>query len=201
VILSDKLRGLLDGIELADSIIIDAHKFLSVPMGAGIFLSADKAWQAAAFDLDPAYVPKSQVGGMDNFRLSMQFSRRFIGLKLFMTLAAAGREGAARTIEGQVDMACRLAELLEADGWKVVNGAQLALVCFENPDWAGLDAGEAARLNQAVTDHVVGSGGSWISTTRMVNRPVLRACVTSYLTREPDLIRLVTSLREARAKV
>jgi len=199
VILSDRLRGLLDGIELADSIIIDAHKLLSVPMGAGLFLSADKAWQAAAFDLDPAYVPKSPVDGMDNYRLSMQFSRRFIGLKLFMTLAAAGREDMARTIEGQVEMGQRLGEILQADGWNVVNGASLAIVCFENPDWTGLETEETARLNEKVAATVVAGGKSWISTTRMVGRPVLRACVTSYLTREPDLERLATSLGEARA--
>jgi aromatic-L-amino-acid decarboxylase len=198
VILSDKLRGLLDGIELADSIIIDAHKLLSVPMGAGIFLCADRAWQESAFFLDPAYVPKSPVGGMDNYRMSMQFSRRFIGLKLFMTLAAAGREGMARTIEGQVAMGDRLAELLESEGWSVVNGAPLAIVCFENPRWLELGAEKIAERNERVARHIVAGGKSWISTTRIVGRPVLRACVTSYLTREEDLQRLVRSLQEAR---
>lgn len=201
VILSNTLRGLLDGIELADSIIIDPHKLLSVPMAAGMFLCADKAWLKAAFDLDPAYVPRSAAPGMDNFRMSMQFSRRFIGLKLFMTLAGAGREGMARTIEGQLAMAQRLAELLEDDGWRVVNGASLALVCFENPAWADLDTQEAARRNEAVARRVVDAGSSWISTTRTVGRPVLRACVTSYRTREPDLERLVSSLHVARENI
>jgi glutamate/tyrosine decarboxylase-like PLP-dependent enzyme len=201
VILSSKLRGLLDGIELADSITFDPHKLLSVPMAAGMILSADASWLSAAFDIDPAYVPRSAAGGMDNFRLSSQFSRRFIGLKLFMTLAGAGREGMARTIEGQLEMAQRLAELLEDDGWKVVNGASLALVCFENPDWVELDTEATARRNQALARRVVDAGGSWISTTRTVGRPVLRACVTSYRTREPDLKRLVSSLRSARENI
>lgn len=199
VILSDRLRGLLDGIDLADSVIIDAHKLLSVPMGAGIFLCADKAWQAAAFDLDPAYVPRSKAGGMDNFRLSMQFSRRFIGLKLFMTLAVAGRKGMARTIEGQLEMGRRLADLLEADGWRVVNGARLGIVCFEHPGWSELPAEDCAERHEAVAREVVDSATSWISTTRMVGRPVLRACITSYRTREPDLQRLLESLSQARA--
>lgn len=201
IILSDKLNGLLDGIELADSIIIDPHKLLSVPMAAGMFLCADKAWQTSAFDLDPAYVPHSKAAGMDNYRLSMQFSRRFIGLKLFMTLAAAGRDGMARTIEGQVEMGERLAAKLEADGWKVVNGAALALVCFENPEWTGLEAEEIAMHNEAVAGQVVDAGGSWISTTRTVGKPVLRACVTSYRTRESDLERLVSALHQARAGI
>ena len=201
VILSSKLRGLLDGIELADSITFDPHKLLSVPMAAGMILSADASWLSAAFDIDPAYVPRSAAGGMDNFRLSSQFSRRFIGLKLFMTLAGAGREGMARTIEGQLEMAQRLAEMLEDDDWKVVNGASLALVCFENPDWVELDTEATARRNQALARRVVDAGGSWISTTRTVGRPVLRACVTSYRTREPDLKRLVSSLRSARENI
>jgi len=201
VVLSDKLRRLLDGIELADSIIIDPHKLLSVPMAAGMFLCADKAWQTAAFNLDPAYVPQSKAAGMDNYRMSMQFSRRFIGLKLFMTLAAAGRKGMAQTIERQLELGERLASMLEADGWRVVNGASLALVCFENPGWARLETEEIAQRNEAVAHHVVDSGTSWISTTRTVGRPVLRACVTSYRTREPDLKRLVSSLRSARENI
>lgn len=199
IVLSEKLRPQLDGIELADSIIIDAHKLLSVPMGAGIFLCANKDWQSAAFNLDPAYVPQSAAGGMDNYRLSMQFSRRYIGLKLFMTLASVGREGMARTIEGQVEMGYKLAAMLEGDGWKVVNGAPLALVCFENPDWTNLDTEHTAQRNEQVAAHVVSTGTSWISTTRTVGRPVLRACITSYRTSEKDLERLVASLREARA--
>jgi glutamate/tyrosine decarboxylase-like PLP-dependent enzyme len=135
---------------------------------------------------------------MDNYRLSAQFSRRFIGLKLFMTLATAGREGMARTIEQQVDMGRRLAVLLEADGWTVVNGDQAALVCFEDPDWAGLETEERGLRYLAIAAHVVAGGGSWISVTRTVGRPVLRACVTSYRTREADLDRLVQALREAR---
>ena len=200
LILSDRLRDLLDGIAFADSITFDPHKLLSVPMGAGMFLCADKAWLTAAFELDPAYVPRSTAAGMDSYRLSAQFSRRFIGLKLFMILAAAGREGMARTIEHQVEMGRRLGEMLETDGWTVVNGAQLALVCFENPDWIGLDTGERAGRYEAVAAQVVASGKSWISTTRMVGRPVLRACVTSYRTREPDLRTLVGTLSEARAR-
>ena len=199
LILSEQLRGRLDGIQLADSITFDAHKLLSVPMAAGVFVCADKDWLTAAFDLDPAYVPRSAAAGMDNYRLSAQFSRRFIGLKLFMTLAAAGREGMARTIEQQVEMGRRLGELLEADGWAVVNGDQPALVCFESPDWATEQVEERARRYQDVAARVVAGGGSWISATRTVGRPVLRACVTSYRTREADLVRLVDALHEARA--
>ena len=198
LILSERLRGRLDGIELADSITFDAHKLLSVPMAAGVFVCADKDWLTAAFDLDPAYVPRSAAAGMDNYRLSAQFSRRFIGLKLFMTLAAAGRDGMASTIERQVDNGRRLAVLLEADGWAVVNGDQPALVCFENPAWGGLERAERGRLYLAIAEAVVGGGGSWISVTRTVGRPVLRACITSYRTGETDLQRLVDALHKAR---
>jgi len=201
LILSERLRGRLDGIELADSITFDAHKLLSVPMAAGVFVCADKDWLTAAFDLDPAYVPRSAAAGMDNYRLSAQFSRRFIGLKLFMTLAAAGREGMARTIERQVDLGRRLAALLETDGWVIVNGDQPALVCFENPAWGGLDSAERGRRCLATAEAVVAGGGSWISVTRTVGRPVLRACITSYRTRERDLQRLVDALREARGSM
>lgn len=201
LVLSDKYRGLLGGIEHADSLILDAHKLLSSPMGAGIFLSADKAWQAAAFDVEPAYVPRSKAEGMDNYRLSSQFSRRFIGLKLFMTLAAAGKQGMAETIDTQVELGELLGQRLQEDGWRVVNGARLGLVCFENPDVDARDEGERARYYEAIARHVVDGGESWVSATQTVGRPVLRACITSYRTREAHLDRLVSNLREARAKI
>jgi hypothetical protein len=72
-------------------------------------------------------------------------------------------------------------------------------VCFEDPDWAGLETEERGRRYLAIAAHVVEGGDSWISVTRTVGRPVLRACVTSYRTREADLERLVRALREARA--
>ena len=104
-ILSNNYRHLLDGIGHADTITFDPHKLMSVPMGAGVFLVRQHQWLHDAFGLITDYVPRSDTENLDNYQLTCQFSRRFIGLKIFMTLAGLGREGLANAIDHQFEMA------------------------------------------------------------------------------------------------
>ncbi len=200
VILSDKLKGQLAGIEHADTITFDPHKFLSVPMAAGMLIVRKGHWLADTFHVETAYVPESSEVGMDNYRLSLQFSRRLIGLKLFMTIASIGRQGYAETLEHQVTMAGYLAQQLEARNWRVVADTSLAIVCFEDIQSDGLKQEQRADHQAAVVDYVVDSGRAWISVTRIVGRPVIRVCVTSYLTQKQHIDELVQLLEQARAK-
>jgi aromatic-L-amino-acid decarboxylase len=193
VILSENHKSLLDGIEKADTITFDPQKMLSVPMGAGMFLVREHQWLREAFGLTTDYVPQSQTENLDNYQLSFQFSRRFIGLKLFMTLAAVGRKGLAKAIDRQLGLAKVLADKLERAGFRVVNGASLGVVCFVPPDeWC---ITRHAQL-EALAERVRESGQAWISSTKLGGRSVLRACITSHLTRESDLDRLVALLNQ-----
>lgn len=194
-ILSDHLKGQLAGIEYADTITFDPHKWLSVPMAAGMLICREARWLADAFHVDTAYVPESSEIGMDNYRLSLQFSRRFIGLKLFMTLAHVGREGYAETLEHQVAMARYLVKKLPVEQWRVVNSPDMAIVCFE---YSGIEEAKLrAAKHAAVVKHVIDSGRAWISETVIAGRPVIRVCVTSYLTQTHHVDELVNLLTEA----
>ena len=83
-VLSPMLRDLLSGIELADSITCDAHKWLSVPMGCGMFFCRHPESAVQAFRAEAAYMPAKATGpAFDPYTTSVQWSRRFIGLKLF----------------------------------------------------------------------------------------------------------------------
>lgn len=190
-ILAPRYRGLLDGIGDADTITFDPHKLLSVPMAAGMFLCRDGNILDRTFGLDVAYVPGSPVEDWDNYRRSLQFSRRFIGLKLFLTLAIAGRDSYAASIEHQFSLAESLALKLQQHGWELINDACLGIVCFTHPD---VDRGRnsAARLviYERIGNMVKATGDAWISTTRVTGRPVLRACITNYRTRLKDVERL-----------
>ena len=87
-----QLKHYLAGIEVADSITCDAHKWLSVSMGCGMFFCRHPDTVAEAFRADVSYMPGKKVGPVfDPFTNSAQWSRRFIGLKLFMSLAQTGR--------------------------------------------------------------------------------------------------------------
>ena len=119
-------RPLLDGIERADSVTVDAHKWLSAPMGAGLFLTRHRRDLASTFRVATNYMPSAEAA--DPYLISPQWSRRFIGLKVFMALAAIGRDGYAAQIEHD----CRLGEHLRArlrdDGWRTVNGTPASRV-------------------------------------------------------------------------
>lgn len=195
VILSDRHRHRLAGIELADTITFDPHKLLSVPMGAGMVLCRDRSWLNQTFGLHTDYVPRSATEGLDAYQHTLQFSRRFIGLKLFMTLATIGQAGYSNIIDHQLAMAVRLAELLSAEDFEIRNGASLGVVCFVPPaSWSVTRHEQFESLAARVRD----SGKAWMSATRLGGHSVLRACITSHLTRESHLQDLVAVILASR---
>lgn len=186
---SDRLRVHLDGIERADSITCDAHKWISVSMGAGMFFTRHRDVLREAFSVDTPYVPK-EANGPDHYALSLQWSRRFIGLKVFLHVAELGAAGLARTIEHHVTIADYLRDRLIASGWTVVSDSPLAVVCFTRDD---VDI-------PAIASAVVKDGRAWISPLIREGRPpVLRACVCNYETSERDVDTLITALETAAA--
>ncbi|MBI3843935.1 MAG: pyridoxal-dependent decarboxylase [Planctomycetes bacterium] len=190
--LSDRLRPVLAGIERADSITVDAHKWLSVPNAGGMFLCRSRERLHETFRVSAAYVPPNEEGTMDPYANGVQWSRRFIGLKLFLTLAVAGEPGYAQVIEHQAEIGEALRRKLVAGGWRLVNETPLPLVCFA--DGGGADA-------DAIVRDVVRRGRAWVSTTRLRGEPAIRACITSYRTTEEDLDVLVEELGAARRDV
>lgn len=183
-IISPKLRGYLQGIEAADSITCDAHKWFSVPMGAGMFFCRHADAVCAAFGGEAFYMPRKTQGPVvDPYVASVQWSRRFIGLKLFMSLAHYGESGYVRMIEHQAQMADILREALRQTGWRIVNSTPLPLVCFTRD---GLDA---TKFLSALYARQI----AWMSEARLRpdSQPVIRACVTSFRTTEVDIRQIV----------
>ena len=178
-IMSPRLRGHLAGIEEADSITCDAHKWFSVPMGAGMFLCRHPQAVAEAFRVDTSYMPRrSPDATVDPYTTTVQWSRRFIGLKFFLALAHLGESGYVEMIEHQARMGDVLRTALARAGWRIVNATPLPLVCFTRD---GLVASEflAALYQRQI---------AWISDVRLGDgAPVLRACITSFKTTEAEI--------------
>lgn len=195
--LSDRLRPLLGGIERADSITVDAHKWLSVPMGAGMVVTRDPDALAATFRLTTAFMPAEVEDAADPYTTSMQWSRRFAGLKIFLTLATAGRAGYAAQLERDVALGELLAQRLVASGFEIVNDTPLPVVCFTHPGAQALEPGNAWDWHVRVAERVIADGGGWINALRLADRPALRACITSYRTRAADIEQLVAALQAA----
>ena len=190
-IASDRLRVHLNGIERADSITCDAHKWLSVTVGAGMFFCRHRAAVDAAFSTETAYVPDQACDSRTyHFISSLQWSRRFIGLKLFMLLAVHGRQGLAARLEHQAAMGQRLRERLLAAGFTLLNDTPFPVVCFSHPAIAGDSA-----AHQRIVADLGARQVAWISRTRLSGDvPALRACITHAGTEAHDVDALATEI-------
>ena len=170
LIASDSRRDALSGMERAHSITIDAHKWFATTMGAGMFLTSRPDIPAQVFRITASYMPESDVS-KDFYVNSTQWSRRFVGLRLFLALGAAGWEGYGEYVERSIDLTDRLANRLKDCGWKHANNSAMGVSCMVPPE--GHDA------VQRYVDAVHEDGRFWISKAIFESKPVLRACVTN----------------------
>jgi len=195
-----ELREHIGGIERADSITFDAHKWLSVPMGAGIFLTRHREILNETCRITTDYMPRDAVefGVSDSFTHSMQWSRRFIGLKVFLSLAVAGWEGYAAVIRHQAAMGDLLRVELEKNDWEIVNRTPLPVVCFRD---CKSNKGKTEEFLNELANKTIASGKAWVSLTRLdAETPVVRACITNYRTEESDVQFLTNLLSDLRSE-
>jgi aromatic-L-amino-acid/L-tryptophan decarboxylase len=185
-IISPRLKSYLEGIDGADSISCDAHKWFSVPMGAGMFFCRHASAVHEAFRAETAYMPAkaADAAALDPYATTVQWSRRFIGLKLFLSLAHHGESGYVEMIEHQTRMGERLRESLRHTGWRIVNKTPFPLVCFTRD---GLDI---ARFLACLYQRQI----AWMSEVRLDGEPFLRACITSFRTTEAEIERVIREL-------
>jgi glutamate/tyrosine decarboxylase-like PLP-dependent enzyme len=183
-VVSPSLRHHLAGIERADSITCDAHKWLSVPMGCGMFFCRHRESVAQAFRSAVTYMPgkttRQEIDSsvtFDPLTHSAQWSRRFIGLKLFMSLAERGEAGLAGMLEHQTRMGNVLREALKSSGWSIVNSTPLPVVCFTR------DGLVPTALLANLRERQI----AWMSEAQLGGIPVIRACITSFRTTEQDI--------------
>jgi glutamate/tyrosine decarboxylase-like PLP-dependent enzyme len=196
VALSDRLRTVAAGIDAADSVTVDAHKWLSAPMGAGMFLTPHSQALADSFRVSTSYMPADVAGVSDPYTTSVQWSRRFIGLKVFLALAIAGANAHAEQIERDVQLGDMLAKRLADHGWQRVNDTPLPVVCVVYPPAEELGPQHTTAWHTAVADHVVASGRAG-QCGRLNGRAAVRLCLTSYRTdhRHPDVVAAMDTAR------
>ncbi|HLN48795.1 MAG TPA: pyridoxal-dependent decarboxylase [Steroidobacteraceae bacterium] len=187
MIASVNLRSVLAGLERADSATIDAHKWFATTMGCGMFLVRNPGAPSAAFQVAASYMPSHELS-VDPYMNSAQWSRRFLGLRLFLSLASGGWAGHAAHIERAVAQTARIRQGLEARGWSILNDSPLAVLTVVPPPAQGDP--------RAVVERVLKSGRAWVSLARFEERDVIRICVTHGETTEQDLSILVESLTQ-----
>lgn len=177
--------SVLNGIEKSNSITIDAHKWFATTMGAGMFLTSRPAILADSFHVTASYMPESHAED-DFYSNSAQWSRRFVGLRLFLSLGAAGWNGYAGHVRNALELADRFVTKMVAHGWSRKNSSEMAVICLTPP--------EGSNAVDSYVERIQRLGRSWVSKAIMEGKPVLRMCITNGRTSEGDVDELVEQL-------
>lgn len=194
---SEKHRHLVRGIELADSITMDPHKWLSMPFAAGVILTSRPELLEKTFSVVAPYMPKANNAPLiDNFKVSAQWSRRMNSLKLWLTLRVHGRQAYEDMIGRQLKMASDFAKWIgESKFFELAAPQVLPIVNFRLKGFNTEE--EQIQAQKAVIDAVTRDGKLWISRTYVNGRSVLRMMVISYLSDQHNLEALEAALQNA----
>ena len=198
-ILSDELAPLLTGIERADSIAFDPHKWLYTPHSGGCVLVRDRQTLLDAFSIHPAYTreDKDRTGhGIDMYELGPQFSRSFWAFKIWMSLLAHGRAAYGKRIAHDVELAKYLADIVDQrPDLELMAPVTLSICCFR---YVPQDLGEGGgreeyldELNERLMTEVQLDGRTYYSNAVLRGRFCLRPCIVNFRTEAEHIEQLV----------
>jgi len=200
-------RARYAGLERADSVVLDPHKWLSVPVECGAVLVRDGDLLRRAFSLVPDYL-RTEIdrgfGGLPWYsEYGIQQTGGFRALKLWMTLQHLGRDGVSDLIARHLTLARHLAALVDAaPDLERLAAVELSIVCFRYaPARLRADDGALDRLNKRVMEDVQISGAAFLTQTTLRGRFALRACILHYATMEADIVALVDAVRDTGARL
>jgi aromatic-L-amino-acid decarboxylase len=194
-----ELRAAMPGLERADSIVINPHKWLFTPVDCSMLLVRDPANLRAAFSLVPEYLRTDGDEATNLMDLGFQLGRRFRALKLWMVISAFGVEGLRERIREHCAMARELAALMAADAaFEVAAPVPLSVVCFRARAQA---PAEQDRLNERLLAAVNAAGPFFLSHTVLDGRYTLRVAVGNLRTTRRHLEELWQLLRRSAAEL
>ena len=198
VIFSNQHRNLVEGIERADSITVDPHKWMAMPFAAGVILTCHPEILERAFSVSAPYMPKAAGAHLpDNSRISTQWTRRMNSLKLWLTLRVHGRQAYEELIDRQLRLSKSFAGWVSAsEDFELAMRPTLPIVTFRLKP-RGRSPRQLAADHDAIVEAVTRDGSRWISETKVRGESVLRMMVISYLTEERHLKSLESGLTNA----
>jgi glutamate/tyrosine decarboxylase-like PLP-dependent enzyme len=200
VVLSDELRGLLAGVERADSIAIDPHKWLYTSQSAGCVLLRDFGALSRSFHSDASYIWLDEAlrHGVDFAMHGPQFSRGFAALKVWVSLLAHGRAAYGRRIAHDVALIRYLGELVEEHpDFQLMCEPRLSICCFRYrpAGWNGSEE-QLDRVNERLLTAIMADGRVYCSNAVIDGRFGLRACIVNFRTEAADVERLLAVAAE-----
>jgi glutamate/tyrosine decarboxylase-like PLP-dependent enzyme len=192
---SEKYKHLMRGINHADSVTVDAHKWLNVPYDAAMQFTRHKALQLKVFQNSAAYL-SDPANSPDFFHYTPESSRRWRGLPSWFTLVAYGKEGQRDIVERNCEMATKLGEAIKASGqFKLLAPVRMNVVCFTLND-ENVTFEQIQQFLGAVRD----DGRVFFTPTLYKGTPGIRAAISNWQTETEDIDITVEVLHAVYAK-
>src|SRR5207302_2913824 len=184
---SPATADLAAGVELADSVIADGHKWLTVPYDCGFAFCRDATLLTAVFGMNAPYFPATEADHPDFLYLAPEMSRRARSLAVWATLAAYGRNGYRAMIERHVALARRLADQIRASSdFELLAEPRLNVVCFRYRP-KGIPEGGLDQLNRGLGQAVIADGTVYFGTTVYAGKVAFRPAIANWRTTERDV--------------
>ena len=197
--LTEEGKRMLSGIERADSLTLDPHKWLFVPFECGCLLVRDPSALAAAFRILPEYLKDVEPGEEEvNFAdRGEQLTRYSRALKVWVSVNYFGTKAIASEIQEAMERARFLEKLVrDSRDFEILSPAQFGIVCFRAKP-AGVTDSELHALNERINARVVSEGRFLISSTRLGGSFSLRMCTLGFRTTEDDIRALFEAIENA----
>lgn len=197
VILSKKYKYLLEGIEKADSLSWDAHKWLFQSFGCGLILVKDKSNLINTFHTNPEYLKDAKIDDQVNYLdMGIELTRPARGLKLWTTFQIMGSDAIGKSIEHGFYLA-KFAEneLKQYNDWEIISHAQLAIINFRFTP-KSITESQKDEINHKISRAIIEDGYADVFTTELNGNTVLRMCSINPDTTENDIITTICLLNE-----
>lgn len=202
-ILAGQAAPAFAGWERADSVVLDPHKWLGVPVDCGCVLLRDPTFARDAFSLVPAYLRDDGAGDLGWFaEYGPEQTRQFRALRAWATMAHLGHEGIVRLVDHTMRLAYRLAALIEdSDDFELLAPVTTSITAFRYRPRPELAPDPLDALNRAIPSAVQRRGRAFLTGTRLAGAEAMRACFLNPATTEQDLAILLAEVRAAAAEL
>jgi L-2,4-diaminobutyrate decarboxylase len=187
VVLSERLRPLVDGLDLADSLAWDPHKMLWMSLSLGVLLVRDGRWLRRAFEADAPYLFNAERAGDNIGEMTIQCSKRADAIKLWLTLQMFGTQPFVSAMEHVTDLTRYLYDAVVASSdFEAMHVPVFNIFCFRH---RSDDA-----TNSALRERLIRSGQAWITSTVLKGQRVLRVTMINPRTERGDVDRMLAAL-------
>ena len=190
-VLSKKGSQLLKGIEKADSLTIDPHKWLFQPYEMGCLLVKNHKWLSQTFTEKPEYLRdiEGNTSEINFYDHGIQLTRRFRALKFYMSMKTFGLDAFKKAVSYSIDLTEEVENhLRKSINWEVISPATLAVINFRyNPIGKSYSEKELDAINQEISKRIVASRDALLVTTILQNQVVLRMCLINPRTTIKDV--------------